>query len=119
MTEKQFKLSITIPAAIFLLVFLFYTSPPALDVGIISAFAGGFVNPFAAGYSTDVIMCWFIMVGWIVYEKQTLGIKHGWICIVLGVIPGVAVGFAAYLWLRNEFLKQHSKAPLSNTDQNN
>jgi hypothetical protein len=34
------------------------------------------------------------------YERRTLGVRHGLWFIALGVIPGVAVGFAGYLILR-------------------
>lgn len=103
MNEKAFKISIFISAAIFLAVFLFYSTPAALEDGdIIGAFAAGFVNPYAAGYATDVIMCWFIMSAWILYERQRFGFKHGPLCIALGMVPGVVVGFALYLFLRNQ-----------------
>jgi hypothetical protein len=35
-----------------------------------------------------------------VYEKKSLNIKHGWVFVLLGVVPSVAVGFAGYLVLR-------------------
>ena len=34
------------------------------------AFAAGFVNPTASGYSTDAIACWAIPPIWIVYERR-------------------------------------------------
>ena len=67
---------------------------------LVGAFAAGFVNPYASGYSTDTLMCWAILSAWIIYERQRFGVRHGWWCIVLGVVPGVAVGFALYLLLR-------------------
>ena len=107
MQETPFKIAISISAAIFLAVFFFYVVPASLEQGdIIAAFAAGFVNPFAAGYSTDVIMCWFILLFWILHEQRTLGIKHGWICYVLGAVPGVALGFALYLIMRQAQLSQ-------------
>ncbi|KZZ57219.1 hypothetical protein A3762_04540 [Oleiphilus sp. HI0125] len=103
MNENTFKLSIGISAAIFLAVFALYTAPAALvDGDIIGAFTAGFVNPFAAGYSTDVIMCWFIMSAWILYERKQFGYKYGPLCMALGLVPGVAVGFALYLYLRTK-----------------
>lgn len=101
MNEKTFKLSLVLFAAIFIAVFLFYITPNALaDGDIIGSFAAGFVNPYAAGYSIDVIMCWFIMSAWILYERQQYGYKYGYLCIALGMMPGAAVGFALYLYLR-------------------
>lgn len=79
---------------------------PALvqDGDIIGAFAAGFVNPYSSGYSSDVILCWVVLAVWIFYEAKTLGVKHGWICLALGAVPGVAVGFPLYLVLRNRQL---------------
>ncbi len=75
---------------------------PALvnDFDIIGAFAAGFVNPYAAGYSSDVLFCWAILFVWVIYEAKFLSVKYGWVCLALGVVPGVAVGFALYLILR-------------------
>jgi len=75
---------------------------PALikDFDVLGAFAAGFVNPYSSGYSADVIACWLILVVWVIYEKTKLNIQHGWVCVLLGIVPGVAVGFAAYLILR-------------------
>ena len=59
--------------------FFVLTVVPALavDWDIVSAFAAGFVNPFASGYSVDVILCWCILAVWIIYERSNQGIKHG------------------------------------------
>lgn len=79
--------------------------PPVLATGdVVGAFAAGFVNPFAAGYSTDVILCAVLLAIWIFYERQAHGVKYGWIAIVLSVVPGVATGFALYLILRSRQL---------------
>lgn len=103
MSDKTFKSSIVTFAALFLAVFLIHTLPAAFELGdVIGAFAAGFVNPFAAGYSTDVIMCWGILSAWILYERKKFGVKHGYWSISLGVVPGVAVGFALYLILREK-----------------
>ena len=45
-------------------------------------------------------MCWFIMSSWIIYERKQYGYKYGYLCIALGMMPGAAVGFALYLYLR-------------------
>lgn len=98
---KTFKLSIIFFAAVFLGVFIFIVLPPAFsDMNIVAAFAAGFVNPFATGYSVDVIACWFILAAWVLYESKD--VSYGWLCLILGVVPGVAVGFAAYLLLREK-----------------
>jgi hypothetical protein len=106
MQKQIFKAGVIGSAAIFLLFFVFYVSPAALaDGDIIGAFMAGFVNPYASGYAVDAIMCWCILCFWVIYERNTQGIKHGWLCLVLGVVPGVAVGFAAYLILRLPYQK--------------
>lgn len=101
MSETLFKATITTAAAVFLLIFLFIVTPPVLESGdLVGAFAAGFVNPYASGYSSDVLACWVILAAWIAYDAKAHGIRHGWICALLGIIPGVAVGFALYLLLR-------------------
>ena len=67
---------------------------------ILAAFGAGFVNPYSSGYSADVIACWLILAIWVVYEAKSRSVRHGWVCLVVGVVPGVATGFAAYLLLR-------------------
>lgn len=76
---------------------------------VFDAFAAGFVNPFAAGYAMDTIACWFVLAVWVVYEAKASGVRHGWVALVLGVVPGVAVGLAAYLLIR---FKQISCQPM-------
>lgn len=101
MTEVIFKTIIVAATLVFLAVFAFVVTPPLLDdLDVVGAFAAGFVNPYASGYSTDVIACWVILSAWILYERKALAIRHGWMCIVLGLIPGVALGFALYLLIR-------------------
>lgn len=67
---------------------------------LIGAVKAGFVNPYATGFSTDTICCWLVLAAWVVYEKFEKGIKHGWIALVIGLVPGVATGFALYLVMR-------------------
>lgn len=85
----------------FALAFLLIVMPAVLrDGDVVGAFAAGFVNPYASGYALDAILCWCVLAVWVLYEAKTLGIRHGWIALLLGVAPGVATGFAAYLLLR-------------------
>jgi hypothetical protein len=75
--------------------------PPLLDNPDLSAaFAAGFVNPYASGYALDAIFCWFVLAVWVIHESRSLGVRYGWLALVLGVAPGVATGFAVYLLLR-------------------
>lgn len=104
MNEKYFKIGVAAVAIIFTLVFAVVIIPPLMeDPDIIGAFASGFVNPYASGYSVDVFCCWAILLIWIIYESPK--VKYGWVCLLLGLVPGVAVGFAVYLLLRMKQLK--------------
>jgi len=109
MSETIFKRAIIIAAGIFLAVFLFYTLPAAIELNdVFQSFAAGFVNPLAAGYSVDVIASGFILIFWILFEAKNHGIRYGWVCILLCLVPGVAVGFTAYLLLRQKQLNTRS-----------
>lgn len=110
MSESQFKLSMYAIAIAFTAVFTIIVIPALIEnPDIIGAFAAGFVNPFSSGYSSDVIFCWLALFIWVIYEAKTFSIKHGWLCLLLGVIPGVAVGFSLYLVIRHSQLNQSSK----------
>ena len=101
MSTKGFQVLIGLIALGFSAIFFTVVVPPLLDnPDVVAAFAAGFVNPYSSGYSSDVIACWLILTVWIVYEAKNKGVKHGWVCILLGAVPGVAVGFALYLILR-------------------
>jgi Terpene cyclase DEP1 len=101
MNETAFKVIIIAVAAAFTAAFCYLIIPPLIaNPDVIGAFAAGFVNPYSSGYSLDVFACWFILAAWIAYEAKTHGVRHGWVCVVLGVTPGVAVGFAVYLLIR-------------------
>jgi Protein of unknown function DUF2834 len=85
----------------FTLLFSAVVVPPLIDdPDVVGAFVAGFVNPYASGYSADVIACWLILAAWVLHEARQDGVKHGWLCLLVGIVPGVAVGFAAYLVLR-------------------
>ncbi|MEG9226335.1 DUF2834 domain-containing protein [Aeromicrobium sp. Sec7.5] len=68
---------------------------------VVGGLAAGFVNPYSSGYSLDVLCCWAVLAIWIVVDRRELQVRHGWVCLVLGIVPGVATGFAAYLLLRH------------------
>lgn len=102
MSDGPFRITITLAGLAFLAIFLFVVIPPFLaDPDIVGAFGAGFVNPYSSGYSSDVLACWVILAAWILFERKQYGVRHGLWCIALGVIPGVAVGFALYLLLRH------------------
>lgn len=70
------------------------------DGDVMGAFAAGFVNPYAAGYALDAILCWCVLAVWVAHEARSRRVRHGWIALALGIAPGVATGFAFYLLLR-------------------
>ena len=103
MNTRIYLLLLSLIAIAFSLFFVLTVVPAlATDWDLVSAILGGFVNPFAAGYSTDVILCWRILAIWVEHERRAAGIRHGWICVLLGAVPGVAVGWALYLILRQK-----------------
>ena len=104
MNRKLFKIGRAFIATMFVMIFCVLVIPPLVqNPDIIGAFAKGFVNPYASGYSVDVICCWVVLLLWVVYEYPK--VRYGWICLPLGLVPGVAFGFALYLILRSNQLK--------------
>lgn len=105
MTKSGFELLAAVLGAAFALAFCVIVVPPLLESGdVIGAFAAGFVNPYSSGYSLDAIFCAVILFVWVIYERKTLKIRHGWVAIPLSFLPGVATGFAAYLIIRSRQL---------------
>jgi len=101
MSERLFRAIIIAVALGFTGLFCVIVVPPLIEnPDVVGAFAAGFVNPYSSGYSADVIACWLILAAWVVFEAKEKRVKHGWLCLLLGVVPGVAVGLAAYLLLR-------------------
>jgi len=109
MNDKLFKISMASIAVIFTGIFCAVVLPPLIqNPDIVAAFGAGFVNPYASGYSADVLLCWLVLAVWIVYERKTLKVKHGWWCLLLAMMPGVAVGFPVYLMVRLKQVRQES-----------
>lgn len=101
MNAALFRIILIIIAIGFTAAFVVLVVPPLLESGdIVGAFAAGFVNPFSSGYALDVILCWLVLAVWVLYEARAHGIRHGWVALLLGIVPGVATGFAVYLLLR-------------------
>ena len=101
MNTHAFRISLIVLAAAFTVAFVVLCIPPFLEnPDIIGAFAAGFVNPYASGYALDAFFTWGVLAAWVLYEAKAKGIRYGWVALVLGVVPGVAVGFAVYLLLR-------------------
>ena len=99
MSKTAFKFSLIFIAILFTILFSIWVIPALIEhPDVIGAFAGGFVNPFSSGYATDAICCWAILLVWVLYEAPK--VKYAWVCVLLGIVPGVAVGLALYLMLR-------------------
>lgn len=105
MNQRVFELLILTFGVLFALVFFTIVLPPLIESGdVAGAFAAGFVNPYSTGYSVDAILCAFILITWMLYERSSLNIRHGWVVIPLSFAPGVATAFAVYLLLRTRQL---------------
>ncbi len=105
MSARQFTFAMYAVAVAFASFFAAVVVPGLIDdPNVFEAFAAGFENPFAAGYSTDVILCWVALAIWVFHEAKTLGIQKGWIFVALGIVPGVAVGLPLYIVWRSRQL---------------
>ncbi len=105
MNESIYKAALYLIAIAFTAIFCIVVIPPLIEnPDVLGALMAGFVNPYSSGYSADVLCCWLILVVWIMYERPK--VKYGWVCALIGFVPGVAVGFAGYLLLRHRQLKE-------------
>lgn len=110
MSESVFRALLLFAALFFTVYFAAVVVPPLIvDPDVFGAFAAGFVNPYASGYSTDVLVCWGILATWIVYEAGAYSVRYGWACLLLGIVPGVAVGFALYLLVRAKQIRERAR----------
>ncbi|WP_262694376.1 DUF2834 domain-containing protein [Kordiimonas aquimaris] len=101
MNKRTFESLVILLGAAFTIAFSIIVMPPLIESGdIIGAFAAGFVNPYASGYSLDTIITGLILITWIIYERSTHHVRGGWVAIILCFVPGIAVAFAYYLILR-------------------
>jgi len=109
MTYKVFKAVLILMIVSFTIFFFAYFVPPIIqNPDIFAVLAAGFVNPFATGYSIDLIACWLVLIVFVHYESKAKSLKYGWVCILLGLVPGVVVGWSVYLLLRHSQLKNDS-----------
>ena len=106
MSDLLFRRLLMLVALLFCGAFAWLVIPALIaNPDVLAAVLAGFTNPFAAGYSTDVILCWVVLAIWVLYERQCYRISGGWLALLLAVVPGVSVGFALYLLLRQRQLK--------------
>ncbi len=102
MSHRLFRFVVIAVSLTFVAYFTIVVVPPLLESGeVMGAFAAGFANPYSSGYSADVIACWLVLAAWVLYDARSLSVRGGWICLALGIVPGVVVGFAAYLLVRS------------------
>jgi len=100
MDDRLYALALLAVGAGFALFFFVTMGPPFVaDPDLLGAFAAGFVNPYSTGYSVDTICCWVLLAILVVRERGR--VRGGWLCLLLGVVPGVATGLALYLYLRS------------------
>lgn len=110
MSKSMFEKTVLLFGGLFAVAFAVIVVPPLIESGdIVGAFAAGFVNPYASGYSLDAILCAFILIAWVLYERSAFGIRHGWVAIPLCFVPGVATAFAVYLVLRTRTLTEAAR----------
>jgi hypothetical protein len=101
MNRDTFRVVLVCLAIGFAVVFTVLVVPPLLASGdVLGAFAAGFVNPYSSGYALDAITSWLVLAAWVIHESHSRHVRHGWVALLLGVVPGVATGFAVYLLLR-------------------
>jgi len=41
-----------------------------------------------------------VLAAWVWHDRSQHRIRHGWVALVLGVVPGVATGLSVYLLMR-------------------
>lgn len=115
MSKRAFNTGLIFIIASFTLFFFAYFVPPILqNPDILNVLKSGFVNPYATGYSIDLIACWLVLVLFVLYEAKTKSIRHGWVCVLLGLVPGVVVGWSLYLILRSRQKRMRSTKVHSN-----
>ena len=103
MSDTLYRNALILIAALFRFIFCYVVIPPLLqDFDILGAFAAGFVNPYSSGYAADIFSCWAVLAVWVFHERKS--VKGGWIALLLGVVPGVAVGLVVYLLMRQKQL---------------
>ena len=79
-SPRAYRTALVVIAVAFTLAFTVLVVPALVDDDgdVIGALADGFVNPYASGYSWDVFCSWAVLAVWVVYERASLGQRHGW-----------------------------------------
>ncbi|EFQ83286.1 hypothetical protein HMPREF0063_11559 [Aeromicrobium marinum DSM 15272] len=108
--DRTARLLLAAVAVGFTVAFVVIVVPALVDDGwdVWGGALDGFVNPYASGYSTDVLFTYAALAIWVVRDAVVLKVRRGWIALLLGVVPGVAVGLAVYLILRQGQVRETS-----------
>ncbi|MFT4970633.1 MAG: hypothetical protein ACI9O4_002394 [Chitinophagales bacterium] len=113
MKQRFYSFSLLFVALLFIAIVCYLLIPPLMEnFDVMGAFSAGFVNPYSSAYAADAILCWVVLFLWVVYEYPK--VKYGWVCLLLGLVPGVAVGFALYLILRTKQVHGISEQSIEN-----
>lgn len=103
MSNTLYRSMLWILALGFAVAFCIIALPAALqETNPLRFVTDAYVNPYSSGYATDTLSCWAVLAVWIIHEARTEDVRHGWVALLLGVVPGVATGFAVYLLLRSK-----------------
>ncbi len=103
MNENLYRAALIFVALLFTGIFIYLVILNLIpEFDVVGAAMSGFVNPYSSAYAWDAICCWMVLFLWVIYESPR--VKGGWICLLLGLVPGVAVGFALYLIMRTKQL---------------
>ncbi len=106
MSSNTYNILLLSIAVLFTALFCVIVVPPLWqNPDVIGALAAGFVNPYASGYSLDTICCWLVLAVLVVFDARHHGIEGGWLYLIMGLVPGVATGFALYLYSRHKQLE--------------
>src|SRR4051812_41118293 len=99
MTDRSFRAVLVAIAAAFVVLFAAIVPPALINDGFDfwGAARATFVNPYASGASIDVLMAYVVLAVWVFQEARTRRVRHGWIALVVGLVTGLTVAFAAYL----------------------
>ncbi len=100
MTERSFKTGLITLAAIFTVLFVMIIGSALDELTLANAVDDMFANPAASGVSADVLLTYAVLALWVFYEAKTKKVRRGWIALLVGIVPGVTVGLAAYLLIR-------------------
>ncbi len=111
LTDRLFHFAIVSVSLAFMAYFALVVGPPLLESGdVFGAFAAGFANPYSSGYSADVIACWVVLAAWVLFDARIHSVRGGWVCLILGIVPGVVVGLSAYLIMRSRQVSETRRA---------